>query len=288
MRFKLAMVSLLTCMGLHAEPTTMLIPVGAGGLVHRYAIQLQPVLSDAIKNPIVMEFKQGGQGLVAAKHLASINSDRMTLLIGPAHDWTGMPGNVSQLSDMIPVAYLGTVPAVIFSKQSYPNIKSAISKKYTTYGIPGSSANVDLMRQVNAKYGDEMIEVPYKSGTEVVASVISGSSDLGVSVPEAIVPFVDDRKLYPVAVFAAQRSKLLPQVPTLSEQGISIPHEFKYHNNVFLWVNKGISNKDVTRLQNYLNTYFQSNQATDMLMRMDVQFSHDVRQPEKFLKQILE
>lgn len=287
----------LTCHA--AETTTLLVPTAPGGLIHRYAIELSPILGKTLGTSIVPEFKIGAQGLVAAQTLVENTSSKTTLLIGSPQTWSEFSKEqkiLNQMTDMVPIAFLGTIPGSVFThpNKEFKNFKEAIeyanNKKKLSYGIPISSANVKLFRAISRKYStpENLMEVPYKTGAPAIVDVMGGHLDIGVSTSEAILQYIEEDKLKPLAVFADHRSYLLPNVPTLKELGVSIPTEYKYYNNMFLWANKNANPDDIKKLREVLGTYLTSKESDHTRKKIDVQIGNrSVTQPEKYLKELL-
>lgn len=283
-----------------AESTTLILPVAVGGLVNKYAQLLEPVFSQALNSPIVIEFKPGAQGLIGARALADIKSEKLVLMMGPAQSITAWSEFKNQkmvdiTTDITPVAFLGTIPGIIVtSSNKFTNFKDLVEYSKTkpiSYGIVSNSANVMLFRDVSKKYStmEKMQEIPYKSTSAVTIDTLSGLVDFGVTGTYSMVnQYFDNNKLRPLAVFSEQRSRYLPNVPTLQEQGLGTPNEFKYYNNMFLWANKNANPEEVKKLRKYLKEYFKSKESESIYNEMDLQFGKKkVDMPEVYLKEFL-
>ena len=289
MKFKMMLLSVLLSFNVCAQPTTVILPVGSGGLIHKYALEMQPFFNKELDG-VVYELKPGAGGVIGAAHLADNKTEKMVLLFGPVQNWPTNP-----LTDMIPVAYMGTIPGVIFSKPNakYSNFKQALeyaSGNPISYGVPTASNNGKLIRSLAEKYSTSanVVEVPYKSGGMITSDVVGGHLEIGVSIPNVVNQYVDEGKLVGLAVFAAQRSHYLPNVPTLREQGLSTPQDYKYFNNVFLFANKSADPKQVERLRKRIAEYMRSDESLDVRKKMDIHFGkQSITSPEKYIKEII-
>lgn len=281
-----------------ADTTKLILPVGVGGLIHKYALDIEPILSKELNSTIVMDFKPGANGIVGARALVESKSDKLTLMMGPPHNWRDSTNGskfIDPINDIVPVAFLGTVPGVIFSKPNnkFKNFKEAIEySKHTslTYGIPSGSANLPLFKKIAKKYTSEtnFVEVFYKSGGPITMDVLGEHIDIGISVLTSVSEYIDNGTLIPLAVFSSKRSRNLPNVPTIQELGVGLPDEFKYYNNVFLWANKNADPAIIDRLRNSIDQYMSSNASLDMRSRQDIQMGNrNVSTPEKYLKDLL-
>jgi tripartite-type tricarboxylate transporter receptor subunit TctC len=284
-----------------AEVTTMILPVSVGGLVNRYALLLEPVLSKSLDSPIVLDFKPGAQGLVGARALADIKSEKLVLMMGPAQSvdsWAEFKSQkmVNIMTDITPVAFLGTTPGIIVTNSNkFTNFKEMVEYSKTkpvSYGVTSTSANAMLFRNLAKKYtsSENMQEVPYKSTTAVSVDALSGVLDFGVIGTYGMVSqFIDNKKLAPLAVFSTNRSRFLPNVPTLQEMGLGTSNEFKYYNNMFLWANKNADPGEIKKLKKHLKEFFKSKESENIYEEMDLQFGgKNVDTPEMYLKVFLE
>ena len=294
------LLGLLLTSNTFAQNTTLILPVAVGGLVNKYAQLLQPVLSEALDSPIVIEFKPGAQGLIGARALSDIKTEKLVLMMGPAQSissWSEFKTQkiVNITTDITPVAFLGTIPGIIVTNSNkFTNFKEMIEYSKTksiSYGIVSNSANVMLFRNVAKNYSsmERMQEIPYKNTSGITVDTLSGILDFGITGTYTLInQYFDNKKLYPLAVFAEQRSRFLPNVPTLQELGLGTPNEFKYYNNIFLWANKNADPEEVKKLRKHLREYFKSKESENIYNEMDLQSGRKkVDMPEVYLKEFL-
>jgi tripartite-type tricarboxylate transporter receptor subunit TctC len=122
----------------------------------------------------------------------------------------------------------------------------------------------------------------------ITTDVIGGHLDIGVSIPNVINQYVDESKLIGLAVFSAQRSHYLPNVPTLRELGLSVPQDYKYFNNIFLFANKSADPKQVEKLRKSIAEYMRSEESLEVRKKMDIHFGkQSIASPEKYIKEII-
>jgi tripartite-type tricarboxylate transporter receptor subunit TctC len=289
MKLKMMLLSAIFTLNVCAEPTTVILPVGSGGLIHKYALEMQPFFNKQLDG-VVYELKPGAGGVIGAAALAENKTDKMVLLFGPVQNWPTNP-----LTDMIPVAYMGTIPGVIFSKPNtnYKDFKEVLNFAKTnnlSYGVPTASNNGKLIRHMAEKYSvsSNIVEVPYKSGGMITADTVGGHLNIGVSIPNVINQYVDEGKLVGLAVFAPQRSHYLPNVPTLRELGLSISQDYKYFNNIFLFANKSAKPQEVEKLRKAIAEYMRSNDSLEVRKKMDIHFGkQSITSPDNYIKEII-
>jgi|688.fasta_scaffold51509_7 tripartite-type tricarboxylate transporter receptor subunit TctC len=271
------------------QPTVLILPVGPGGLVHKYVLEMQPFFNEFFGN-IIIDFKPGAEGSIGASALAENKTEKITLMMGPVQNWPTNP-----LRDLTPVAYMGTIPGVIFtnSKSNYRSFKEVLEKSQTdviSYGFPGTSNNGKLIRSIVDTHtkSRNFIEVPYKSGTAVTNDVIGNHIVLGVSIPNNIYQHVKSNTLIPLVTFGPSRSRYLPDIPTLSELNLSVEREYRFYNNVFLFANKNANKQELHKLRVALKQYFESEASINVRKTMDIHFgTHSILSPEKLINDII-
>lgn len=272
-----------------AQSLTLLLPVSPGGVVHRYSNELIPAIENATGRNVIVEFKPGAAGLVGAKSLAERTD--LTIMIGAAQSWPDT--DFSQSRDLRPVLYLGTSPGIIVARMDHPYTTFKEYLEWTktnksSYGVVGSSANVPLLKQLVTQLGGKnVVEVAYKTGPQVLADVAGRHVDVGASVVDGAINLVESGRVRPLAVFAFERSRLLPHIPTLREQGFKVNNDERYFNNFFLFVNRNTSEDFVVELQNKLDAYLASPTGLDIIRRLDLQFGRrNPRAAERFLRNL--
>jgi len=272
-----------------AQPTTLILPVAPGGLVHQYALNIKDFFNNHFKN-IIIDLKPGAYGAIGAAGLAENKSEKITLLMGPVQNWPTHP-----LKDMIPVAFMGAIPGVIFvnSNDKITHIDQIIElskSSSVSYAFPGASNNGKLIDRIAKKYGkyDNFVPVPYKSGVAVTNDILGKHVKLGVSIPNNIIQHVQSDAITPIAVFGPTRSRYLPEVPTLKELSVFIEKEYVFHNNIFLFVNKTANSTEVEKLKIAIKTYLESNVSLEARNKMDITFgTYSILNPNKLINDII-
>jgi tripartite-type tricarboxylate transporter receptor subunit TctC len=271
------------------QPTVLILPVGPGGLVHKYALEMQSFFNEFFGN-VIIEFKPGAQGSIGASALSENKTEKITLMMGPVQNWSTNP-----LRDLTPVAYMGTIPGIIFvnSKSNYRSLKEVLEKSQTdviSYGFAGSSSNGKLIHIITDTYSNSknFIGIPYKSGTAVTNDVIGRHIVLGVSIPNNIHQYVKNNTLIPLAIFGPSKSSYLPDVPTLKDLNLSVENEFKLYNNIFLFANKNADKEQIDKLRTALKKYFESEKSLNVRKTMDINFGkYPITSPEKLINDII-
>jgi len=216
-----------------AKAIRMIVPYSAGGGADNAARIIAKSLGDTLKQPIVIENKAGASGSIGATQVARAAADGYTLL----YDASSFSINpvlrklpYEPLKDFIPVSkvvsspYLMVVPqnSPYNSVQSYVDAAKAAPGKLTfaSYGI-GSPVHIvgELLKQ---ETGINIVHVPYKGGAPALVDVMSGVVDTYFANAASAMSYIRGKKLKALASTAAKRADDLPDVPTMSEQGVKM------------------------------------------------------------------
>src|SRR6266446_6324164 len=132
-------------------------------------------------------------------------------------------------NDFAPVIELGGTPSVITVHPSFParDLKQFIevakkTKGGVNYNSPGIASPPHIAGELLARAADiPLVHVSYRGTQPAVSDLVAGHVPVMMAPLNAVLQFIDDRQLYPIALTDAARSKYLPDVPTLREAGIN-------------------------------------------------------------------
>ncbi len=215
------------------RPLRIIVPGGAGGVTDIRARWLAERLSPVLGQPIVVENRSGAGGNLGTVAGARSAPDGYTLVI--VHIGTmainphiyANPG-YDPLTDLIPITRLGFGAQVLTVHKDVParsvaellDLARAKPGELTFVspgvGTPGHLAACLLMHLA----GIRAVHVPYKGGGQAVVDLVGGHVSWTIEGFTVLKPFVADGRLRPLAVTTAQRSRLLPDYPTLAEAGV--------------------------------------------------------------------
>ena len=212
-----------------AKPIRMVVVIAPGGGPDVVARVMQPPLSEALGQPIVVENRPGANGNIAGEIVARAAPDGYTLLFG--HD-SGMAinphvysrMNFDPLKDVTPVATT-VISQLILSV--HPSLPVASFKEFLAfarktrpplqYASAGNGSQHHLSTEMlKQRAGIDLAHVPYKSGSPAAAAAVGGEVPIVMSGTSSA-PLVKGGKLRAIAVTGARRMKLFPQVPTIGE-----------------------------------------------------------------------
>jgi tripartite-type tricarboxylate transporter receptor subunit TctC len=216
-------------------------------------------LSEAFGRPFVVENMPGAGGVVAAELVARSAPDGHVLMLG---DSGAMAINIAlnpkityhPLKDFTLITALAAVPTVLVAAPSVPastlNEFIALAKSRPgelSYGSAGNGSVHHLTMAVFAsRAGLDMLHVPHKGGSALVAAALSGEVQAGWSGIPNVLPHIRAGKLRVYAISTAQRSSTLPELPTAAELGFA---GFDIATVIGLQAPAGTPRETVSRLQ---------------------------------------
>jgi tripartite-type tricarboxylate transporter receptor subunit TctC len=242
-----------------AKSVRLIAAAAPGGNPDVLGRMLAAKLSDSFGRPFVVENMPGAGGVVAAELVARSVPDGHVLMLG---DSGAMAINIAlnpklsyhPLKDFTLITALAAVPTVLVSS---PTVSAnslqefiALAKSQPgklSYGSAGNGSVHHLTMAVFASRGGlDMLHVPYKGGSALVAAALSGEVQAGWSGIPNVLPHIRAGKLRVYAISTAQRSSALPEVPTAAELGFT---GFDIATVIGLQAPAGTSREIVFRLQ---------------------------------------
>jgi tripartite-type tricarboxylate transporter receptor subunit TctC len=192
-----------------------------------------PTLSESMGQPLVLDNRGGGAGLLGAQITAAAPPDGYTFLIVGGGSLVIVPfltktPPYDPVKDFTPVTLVTLAPLVLASNPSLP-VKSvqelvALSKakpKDLLYATPGVGGIHHLtMEMLNRATGMNLIHVPYKGGPPAVIDAIAGRVQLVITTVIPSAPHIKAARLRAIAVTSAKRTSVYPDVPTVAESGV--------------------------------------------------------------------
>ena len=216
-----------------ARPVKIIVPFGAGGPADVFSRQLAQHLTEQLKQSFVVEDRPGAGSIIGTNEVAKSAPDGYTLLAMSNTHTTNeslTPNKPFQLMrDFVPVAginYSDLVMVVHPSVQA-KNLKEfiALAKKepgklnYASSG-PGTPYHMagELFKTMS---GTNIVHVPHKASGEMRSSVIGGHVQMTFDAITTMASNVNAGQVRALGTSASKRSKVLADVPTIAEAGVS-------------------------------------------------------------------
>ncbi|MFM1987953.1 MAG: hypothetical protein RJA99_910 [Pseudomonadota bacterium] len=219
--------------GWPSRPITFVVPISAGSPTDVMARALAQELAPKLGQPIVVDNKPGGGGLIATTAVQQAKPDGHTYLftisshsINPA---VRRQVRYDPIKDFTPIGLIGAVPHVLVVGSHVPaaNLKELVTLARSrpdrlSYGSAGIGISNHMEGELLASMiGAQMVHVPYKGGSsEARADLFAGRIDTLFDVLANAAPFMREGRLKAIGVAQARRSRLAPEIPTLAESGL--------------------------------------------------------------------
>ena len=213
------------------KPVTIVVGTAAGGALDPFARALADQLNKQTGGTFIVENKPGANGNLSAEAVLKAPADGHTLWIGTQSMMTINPYAFAKLrwkpSDFTPIIKGAEAPLVLVTHPAVPAkdfaalstwIKHSGNQAAYASFSPGTPSHF-LGFQLNERLKASMVHIPYKGSVPQVTDILGGQVPLGFTQLAAAVPHIKEGKLNAIAVTSPQRSRYLPDVPTLAELG---------------------------------------------------------------------
>lgn len=210
------------------KPIKAIVPFAPGSATDQIGRAFSQKMAEVLGQPIVVENKVGVNGMLGADAVAKSAADGYTILIGTNSTNAALKSLMKALpydqdTAFAPIGYMGSVPLIVAVNNKFPanslkelvNIAKA-NPMQVTFASASSSQLVSTEMLANMA-GIEMMHVPYKSGPAAMTDLIGGQVNLFTADFAVMLPQVKAGKIRGLAVTSAQRSKSIPELPTVDE-----------------------------------------------------------------------
>ena len=241
-----------------SRPINLLVPYSAGSASDTLARTLIGPLHEKIGQPFIIENRVGADGMIAGRAVARSEPNGYTQYFGvttslslafnlqpnlgfdPRKDYApiSMVGQTAYLLVVSSTLGVNSVPELVALAKSKPG-----ALNYSSTG-EGSIAHLGML-VLAKKIGIEMTHIPYKSTAQSIVDVASGVIQLQLATISPTIPLYQAGKVRILGVASDRRTPLLPDVPTLQEQGVS---DFQATFSMALFLPVGSPNAVVKRL----------------------------------------
>jgi len=215
------------------RPITLVVPFPPGGSTTIVARTISDKLAELLGQQIVIDNRGGAGGTIGTRAVAKADPDGYTLLLGYTGTLAIAPSLYANVGydprkDFAPIGRIGTAPNTLVVHPSFP-AKSVAELVAYAKANPGKvnygSAGVGTVSHVCGEYfataaGIKLVHVPYKGTGPVLTDLIGGHIPMAFAPIPATYPNAQSGKLRMLAVTSAVRSTLVPEVPTIAEQGV--------------------------------------------------------------------
>jgi tripartite-type tricarboxylate transporter receptor subunit TctC len=212
---------------------TIVVPTAAGGANDAMARILGQGLSVRLGKPVIVENKAGANGAIASEFVARASPDGYTLIFGYIATHGINPAlqklKYDPVLDFEAIGMVAASPTVLVANNSVP-VKSAkelvqlIKSKPGTfsYATAGNGTAPHIAGELfKLSAGLDVVNIPYKGSAPAIVDTIAGNTQYMFPSLFTAFPQVKGGKLKALGIAGEKRSTVMPDIPTLAEQGIA-------------------------------------------------------------------
>lgn len=214
-----------------ARPVRVIVPFGPGGPTDVFARLIAQKLSEQLGTQFYVENIGGAGGNIGAGRAAQAAPDGYTILVDGANLVLN-PALYPHVSydpakDFDPITIAVSAPAIL---TVHPTVAAQTVKELVeliranpgkySFASPGTGTPPHLVGELfRLSLNLDLVHVPFNGGAPAVASIVAGHTPIGVSTLASAAPYISEGKLRALAITSKTRSRISPQVPTMTEAG---------------------------------------------------------------------
>jgi tripartite-type tricarboxylate transporter receptor subunit TctC len=214
------------------RPIRLISPYTPGGGNDTLARAIAPKLGESLGQQVVVENRPGANTIIGSDLVAKSPPDGYTLVLVPSSHaintslYPKLPYDA--IKDFAPITLIGSGPLIVVTHPSLPanGIKDLIALARArpgqlTYGSAGNGGSGHLAGAMFCTMtGVKMVHIPYKGTGPAVVDLMGGQISLMFATTLTVLPQVKAGKLKAIAWASAQRSSVMPELPTVDEAGV--------------------------------------------------------------------
>ncbi len=245
------------------KPIKAIVPFAAGSATDQIGRAFTQKMSEVLGQPIIIENRAGVNGMLGADAVAKSAPDGYTIMVGTNSTNAALKSLMKKLpydqdTAFAPIGYIGSVPLIVAVNNDVPvkNLRELVAAakakpNQLTFASASTSQRVST-EMLQSMAGIEMTHVPYKSGPAAMTDLIGGQVNLFTADFAVMLPQVKAGKIRGLAVTSMQRSKAIPELPTVNEAlGLK---DYELIAYFALFAPAGTPPDVITRLNRALNT----------------------------------
>ena len=272
-----------------AKPIRVIVPLTPGSGADIAGRILGKHIGDAVKQTLLVENRPGAGGIIGTQAVAKSDPDGYTVLVQSASHaanpaiYKSLP--YDPLKDLVDVALLGVTPYVMVTALNgpYRNLKALIDAARAKPGdIPFASAGVGASTHLAAEYfaqvaGVKMLHIPFKGSPEAIQDTIARRTSFYMAPINTTVGQLKEGKLVALGVSTRRRADVLPDAPTLAEQGLA---DFNISLWFGMWAPAGTPPAVVQKLNAMVNAALQLPEVKEQFAKLGI--TPNPMKPEEF------
>jgi tripartite-type tricarboxylate transporter receptor subunit TctC len=264
-----------------ARPIRVIVPHPAGGSVDAVARMVTRRLADILGKPFIVENRGGANGNIGAAAAASAPPDGYTLLFtttGPLvfNKLIYKSTAFDPVRDFAPIVKVSAIPLVVVANSSVPvkNISDLVAYAKAnpgkvTYASPGNGSMGRLTAELlQSDLGIQITHVPYTGSAPAMNDVLGGRVNLSFDLLPTYTEHIRNNTLKALAVTTLNRTAILPEAPTLAEQGMP---KFEAVGWTALLGPAGLAPEKIQTINRIVNEFLVSDEGKQALLNFGME-----------------
>ena len=259
-----------------SKPITWVCPYAAGGNADSRSRQVAKAMSAILGQPIIIDNKAGAGGNIGTEVIARGKPDGYTIGMGnfaplAVNHALFKKLNFDPANDIVPIGLIEKGPLILMVRNDspYKSVKDIVAAakaapgklSFASGGIGGSHHLSGALLENAA--GIDLIHAPYKSGATGATDLMGGQVQMMFEQMYSAMPAIKGGRLRALAITSKTRSPLLPDLPTMAEQGFPAVEVLNWQGLV---APKGISTELVKTLNAALNKALQDPEVKEKIL----------------------
>jgi tripartite-type tricarboxylate transporter receptor subunit TctC len=258
------------------KPISWVCPYAAGGNADSRSRQVAKAMSAILGQPIIIDNKAGAGGNIGTEIIARAKADGYTLGMGnfaplAVNQALFKKLNFDPQNDLTPICLIERGPLILMvrNESPYKSVKDIVAAakaapgklSYASGGIGGSHHLSGALFESAA--GIDMIHAPYKSGAAGATDLMGGQVDMMFEQMYTAMPAIQGGRMRALAITSKTRSPLLPNLPTMGEQGFAAVEVMNWQG---LIGPKGLPPELIKQLNTVCNQALQSAEVKEKIL----------------------